>query len=91
MLKKQYPITRDEFIRIFSKIDEIIYEIYDYEDFDIKIWHYEDDIYILEKDTGILVNWYKHLGRCNTCNKELSIREYEQFAERVLYCLKGEG
>ena len=90
MLKKQYPITRDEFIRIFSKIDEIIYEIYDYEDFDIKIWHYEDDVYILEKDTGILVNWYKHLGRCNTCNKELSTKEYEQFKKRVFYCLGGE-
>lgn len=30
----------------------------------------DDEFYILHKDSGVLINWYKHLGRTNTCNKE---------------------
>lgn len=28
----------------------------------------EDEYYIFDMDTGVAINWYKHLGRTNTCN-----------------------
>lgn len=44
-----------------------------------KYWKYDDTYYILHKESGTLVTWYKHLGRCNQCNKRLSHKEYEKF------------
>lgn len=84
-----YQIERDEFIRIFEEIDKILIDIYEFENEKIKIWKWEDEYFILEKDKGIIVNWYKHLGRCNTCNTKLTIGNYETFAERILEELKG--
>ena len=26
-----------------------------------------------------MINWYKHIGRCNTCNKDLSLDELRLF------------
>ena len=83
-----YQIERDEFIRIFEELDKILIDIYEFENEKIKIWKWEDEYFILEKDTGIIVNWYKHLGRCNTCNKKLTIENYETFGERILEELK---
>ena len=31
---------------------------------------WEDEFYIIHRDSGTIINWYKHLGRTNTCNKE---------------------
>ena len=81
-------IEREEFIRIFYEIDKILIEIYDFENEKIKIWQWEEEYFILEKDTGIIVSWYKHLGRCNVCNKDLTIGNYEEFAKRILEELK---
>lgn len=30
----------------------------------------EDEFYIIHFHSGTIINWYKHLGRTNTCNKE---------------------
>ena len=30
----------------------------------------EDEFYIIHFRIGIIINWYKQLGRTNTCNKE---------------------
>lgn len=86
-----YQIERDEFVRIFSEIDEILIDIYEFENEKIKIWCWEDEYFILEKDSGIIVSWYKHLGRCNTCNKKLTIENYEEYSKRILEeLLEGE-
>ena len=29
-----------------------------------------DEFYIIHRESGTMINWYKHLGRTNTCNKE---------------------
>lgn len=86
-------IDRDEFIRIFNEIDNYNYEemnaVFEFENDFIKLWTWDcDEYYILEKETGILINWYKHLGRANYCNKKLTIKEYEEFAKRILKELK---
>lgn len=78
---EQYAIDRDLFVEIFRPIDEFIWDNYDYESDDFKFWGYIDEYYILHKPSGTLVNWYKHLGRTNTCNKILSEEEYKTFVE----------
>ena len=82
---KQYPIERDIFCNIFRKIDKEFYdELYDVTTVSFKCWRYDDEFYILHLSSGTLINWYKHLGRCNTCNKDLSISEYKYIA-KLLY------
>lgn len=82
-------IDRDIFIRIFKKIDN--YEDVTENGFEnegCKIWSWEEETYILEKSTGIIVSWYKHLGRCNWCNRDLTIGQYEMFSQRILVYLE---
>ena len=87
---KQYPIERDVFCKIFRKIDSDFYdELYDTTTDSFKVWRYDDEFYILHIGSGTLINWYKHLGRCNTCNKNLSIEEYKKLADDLYNELKG--
>lgn len=87
-------ISRDTFMEIFQKIDTFIYnyfdDCYNIENENIKIWKYEETSYILEKDSGILITWYKHLGRSHNCNKKLTKRDYIEFSDRIIAELKGE-
>lgn len=41
----------------------------------------DDEFYIIHLDSGMMVNWYKHLGRTNTCSQSNRIVEdyYEFF------------
>ena len=39
----------------------------------------EDEYYILHKPSGTMINWYKHMGITNTCNKDLSLDELRLF------------
>ncbi len=74
---KQYYFDRDEFNEIFYNIftDEEILQI------ELGCWEHlnlgefllyqeEDEFYIIHFRSGTIINWYKHLGRTNTCNKE---------------------
>ena len=73
----QYHFDRDDFCKVF--LEFFTYdEIYDIEALcqgtkylDSFILMYdEDEFYILHKNSGVMINWYKHLGRTNTCNRE---------------------
>lgn len=33
------------------------------------LYYKEDEFYIIHLESGTIINWYKHLGRANTCNK----------------------
>lgn len=80
----QYALDRDVFCEIFGPIYEILIDVYPYEGYAFKFWYNNDEWYILHKQSGTLINWYKHLGRTNTCNKDLSLDEYKEFV-RMLY------
>lgn len=73
----QYHFDRDDFRKVF-------YEIFTTDQlFDIEVacqsggthldyfslFYHEDEFYILHRDSGIMINYYKHLGRINTCNR----------------------
>lgn len=39
-----------------------------------------DEFYIIHLNSGMMVNWYKHLGRTNTCSqRERTIEDYYTF------------
>lgn len=82
----QYPIERESFRKLIYSIfddgkilDKIIDE--DIETDNFKVWHFDNEIYIVHKDSGTMVNWYKpsHIGRCLTCNKNLTEIEWYEF------------
>ena len=93
---KQYHFDRTLFCQTFSKIftyDEII-------DIDVtcsgdrhfdefSLFRVDDEFYILHRKSGVMINWYKHLGRTNTCNREdFSLEDLEAFLKRLKEELK---
>lgn len=84
----QYHFTRDEMEKIFEEVfplnslawdwDSVWY--CDFKDTDsFHAFRDEDEYYILHKPSGTMINWYKHMGRTNTCNKDLSLDELKLF------------
>lgn len=73
----QYHFNRYDFVYTFLKVftkDEI---------FELEVacqaqrlldgfllYYSHDEFYIIHLESGTIINWYKHLGRTNTCNKE---------------------
>lgn len=80
----QYHLDRDLFCKIISEtigygqlLDAFCYGVVVCDEF---TWFKnEDEFYIIHLDSGMMVNWYKHLGRCNTCSQNRTIDEYYQF------------
>ncbi len=73
----QYHFDRDLFIDSFKKVFSAD-EIFELECAcqehrsltDFLLYYADDEFYIIHLDSGTIINWYKHLGRTNTCNKE---------------------
>lgn len=80
---EQYKIDRDIFCALFNKhgnLSELMWDFLpDYTTDNYKIFQNHDEFYIIHLPSGTMVNWYKHEGRTNTCNKDLTMDEYEQF------------
>lgn len=72
----QYHFERDEFVKAFydvfddEQVDEVIQACSE-ERYDggFLMYYAEDEYYIIHLPSGTIVNWYKHLGRTNTCNR----------------------
>lgn len=49
----------------------------------------EDEFYIVHLRSGMMVNWYKHLGRTNTCSQDnRTLDDYYEFFNRFKMDLK---
>ncbi|MBR3117682.1 MAG: hypothetical protein IKF29_00430 [Oceanobacillus sp.] len=91
----QYYFDRDSFIECFKSVfsdDEIfILESACQEHKllgDFLLYYAYDEFYIIHLSSGIIINWYKHLGRTNTCNKEdFTLNDLKE----LLQMLKLEG
>lgn len=85
---EQYKIDRDLFCKLFNKhgnISDLMWNFLpDHTTENYKLFRNGDEFYILHLPSGTMVNWYKHEGRTNTCNKDLTVDEYEQFF-KILY------
>lgn len=85
---EQYKIERSDFTNIFNVLvtdyEDKVFP--DYEGDAFKTWYNNEEFYILHKPSGTLVNWYKfgHVGRTNTCNKDLTLDEYRIFVQMLI-------
>lgn len=76
---EQYHFEREvlrnyfnEYAPLFSKMDDT----FTTESF-IKIRN-GDEHYLIHKDSGFILNWYKHIGRTNTCNKDINLNDLKE-------------
>ena len=85
----QYHFNRGDFVKTFHSV----FEVDQIEDIladctsgrqtaGFSLFRDEDEFYILHKDSGTFINWYKHIGRTNTCNKPgLTLIGFREFLE----------
>ena len=88
----QYHLERDKFCVIVKEIfghdyiellDAFCYGEFNQCDY-FAWWRDEDEFYILHKNSGMMVNWYKHLGRTNTCSQTCRTEEdYREFFSEI--------
>lgn len=42
--------------------------------------HHDDEYYVIHLESATMINWYKHLGRANTCNKpDMTVSDLRNF------------
>lgn len=80
----QYFIERELFCKAFEiYVPSFIDYMWDRDcDFilgDFKMFRDGDEFYILHLQSGTMINWYKHLGRTCSCNKDLNYNEFVEF------------
>ena len=47
------------------------------------------EFYIVDLETGVLINWYKNLGRTNTCSREdFTLEDLREMLTRLYNELK---
>ena len=83
----QYHFDRDDFCNVMFDV----FTTEEYIDIDVEcgcnthldnftLMRVEDEFYILHRDSGTLINWYKHAGRTNTCNKpDFTLDDFREF------------
>lgn len=89
----QYHFTRDSFVSTFDQMfrsDEIVeLEIMCQQHTTLNeflLFYHPgwEEFYIIHLPSGTIVNWYKHLGRTNTCNKEnFTIADLKNLLEKL--------
>lgn len=85
-----YAIDRDIYAELFKNVDDILWDKgWDFTGDYFKTFRIDDTFYMLNYESGILISHYKHLGRCNNSNFELSIEEYKKFSLDLSLDLEG--
>lgn len=80
---EQYHFERQDFCNVFNEVftSDQYGKIFDlltlgYSTYGFILVRHDDDFYILDTETGLLITWYKHLGRINMTNdKSLTLEE----------------
>lgn len=80
---EQYHFEREDFCNVFNEVftSEQYNKLFDlltsgYSSYKFILTRYDDDFYVLDTETGLLITWYKHLGRINMTNdKTLTLDE----------------
>lgn len=87
----QYHFDRDDFCKVLREVftwDEFV-------DIDVlcscnshfdefSLLRNDDEFYILHRNSGILINWYKHAGRTNTCNRpDFTLDDFRVFLTKL--------
>ena len=95
----QYHFDRSEMTKVFFEVftdDEYTDVLVEcgfgkhYDDF--SLFRCDDEFYILHRDSGIMINWYKHMGRTNTCNRpDFALDDLREFLQKLREELVWEG
>ena len=95
----QYHFDRDDFTKVMFEV--FTYD--EYIDLDVEcgcnrhldgftLMRNEDEFYILHRNSGIMINWYKHAGRTNTCNRQdFTLDDLREFLLELRKDLVWEG
>ena len=81
----QYHFDREDMCKIFD-VDFIMWfweHIGDKND-EFLLTRSGDEFYIIHFQSGTIINWYKHMGRTNTCNKDLTLDDLREFKKMLL-------
>lgn len=81
----QYHFNRDDMCDIFDA--DFMTWFWDHledRNDEFIITHADDEYYIIHLTSGTIVNWYKHVGRTNTCNKDLTLDDLREFKKMLL-------
>ena len=96
---EQYHFEREDFCNVFNEVftNEQYGKLFDlltsgYNSYEFILTRYDDDFYILDTETGLLITWYKHLGRVNMTNdKNLTLDELKTELIKLKIDLIGNG
>lgn len=95
----QYHFDRGDFCRVFE-------EVFTYDEYieidvlcsgntfidEFSLFRWEDEFYILHLNSGTMINWYKHMGRTNTCNKpDFTLDDFRVFLQKLREELVWDG
>lgn len=94
----QYHFERDDFVNTFYEVftEEEMFNIEDMFNYpkttdEFMLCRNYDEFYIIHFNSGTIINWYKHLGRTNTCNKEgFSLEDLKEMLTLLKEDLEGE-
>ena len=85
---EQYHFEREDFCNAFDEVftSDQYGKLFDlmtrhdgYQSYKFILTRHDDDFYILDTENGLLITWYKHLGRINMTNdKALTLDELKQ-------------
>ena len=94
-----YHFDRGDFCRVFE-------EVFTYDEYieidvlcsgqtfidEFALLRWEDEFYILHLKSGTMINWYKHMGRTNTCNKpDFTLDDFRAFLQKLREELVWDG
>lgn len=93
----QYHFERDDFVNTFYEVftEEEMLSIEDMFNYpkitdEFMLCRNSDEFYIIHFNSGTIINWYKHLGRTNTCNKkEFSLEDLKEMLTLLKEDLEG--
>lgn len=81
----QYHFDRSEMRSVFdSEFMDWFWDHLEKSNDEFLITRSGDEFYIIHFPSGTIVNWYKHMGRTNTCNKDLTLDDLREFKKMLL-------
>ena len=81
----QYHFDRNDMCEIFDgEFMDWFWDNLERRNDDFLITRSDDEFFIIHLKSGTIVNWYKHMGRTNTCNKALTLDDLREFKKMLL-------
>lgn len=81
----QYHFCREDMCKVFdADFMDWFWDHLEKRSDDFLLTRQADEFYIIHFPSGTVVNWYKHMGRTNTCNKDLTLDDLREFKRMLL-------